>query len=121
MADTLRIGHEGEEAATEFLRREGYLIVERNWRNGKLEIDIVAERCEELHFVEVKTRRADGLTTPEDAITPHKVKTLVRAINSYVEQHGVECDVVLDLLAVDQMPDGSYECRMVPDIANLNW
>jgi len=66
-ADT---GRRGEQAAVDYLRRAGFAILERNWRSGRYELDIVARRWDELHFIEVKTRRAGGLTTPEEAITP---------------------------------------------------
>lgn len=122
MYEQHRIGAEGEDLAQDYLRSEGYLIVERNWRRGShIELDIIAERDGVLHFVEVKTRKAEGLTSPEEAITPKKVRALVRAINNYVSQHNIECDVVLDLIAIENNPDGSHELRFVPDIANLSW
>ena len=75
-ADT---GRRGEQAAVDYLRRAGFAILERNWRSGRYELDIVARRWDELHFIEVKTRRAGGLTTPEEAITPRKFASLRRA------------------------------------------
>ena len=78
-ADT---GRRGEQAAVDYLRRAGFAILERNWRSGRYELDIVARRWDELHFIEVKTRRAGGLTTPEEAITPRKFASLRRAAAS---------------------------------------
>ena len=54
--DTTLIGARGEEIATEWLRARGYMIVSRNWRDGRYEVDIIAQRGFSLHFVEVKTR-----------------------------------------------------------------
>lgn len=121
MTDTIRIGVEGEQAATEYLRRAGYLIVERNWRSHPHEIDIVASREGELHFVEVKTRKQGSLTTPEQAITPHKIKNLVAAVNHYVALNDIRAEVRLDLAAVETSESGEFEVRLVPNIDNLNW
>ena len=85
-ADT---GRRGEQAAVDYLRRVGFAILERNWRSGRYELDIVARRWDELHFIEVKTRRAGGLTTPEEAITPRKFASLRRAAEAYMAQHRV--------------------------------
>ena len=48
---TIDIGQRGETLATEWLRQRGYYIVERNWRIGHYEIDIIAERFDTLHFI----------------------------------------------------------------------
>lgn len=82
--DTAEIGRMGEEAAVAHLRRQGLRIVARNWREGHYELDIVAERWGVLHFVEVKTRRAEGLTTPEAAITEQKSRSLHRAATAFL-------------------------------------
>ena len=53
-------GRFGEDAAAEYLAGQGYAIVDRNWRCGRMEIDIVAQRGSRLAIVEVKTRTASG-------------------------------------------------------------
>lgn len=52
----------GEEAAARWLLDHGFTLLHRNWRQGHYELDIVAARKGTLHFIEVKTRRRDGLT-----------------------------------------------------------
>ena len=69
MTAAAETGQAGERAATEYLRRAGYDICARNWRQGRDELDIVALKEGVLHFVEVKTRRAGSLTPPEAAAT----------------------------------------------------
>ena len=49
------IGHLGEDATCEYLKKNGYKIVERNWRLGNIEIDVIAEDRRNIVFVEVKT------------------------------------------------------------------
>ena len=61
---TFDIGGRGEDIAMQWLRERGFLIVERNWRVGHYEIDIIAQRYDTLHFIEVKTRKVGGWQTP---------------------------------------------------------
>lgn len=117
-ADT---GRRGERAAVEHLRREGYTIRDVNWRSGRYELDIVAERRGVLHFVEVKTRRAGGLTPPEQAITPGKCRALRNAATHYLALAGEGYEVQFDLAAVDEMPDGRLCVRMVEHAVEYGW
>ena len=117
-ADT---GRRGEQAAVDYLRRAGFAILERNWRSGRYELDIVARRWDELHFIEVKTRRAGGLTAPEEAITPRKFASLRRAAEAYMAQHRVRLEPQFDLAAVDLFPDGSMNVRFTERAMECNW
>lgn len=114
-------GQMGERAATEYLRQAGFEICALNWRNGRYELDIVARKSGILHFVEVKTRRAGGLTTPEDAITPQKFRALTRAAEVYMACYGCREEVQFDLAAVDRMPDGRTDVRLIEQAMEYNW
>lgn len=121
MSFTLEIGAKAERAAVEWLRREGFLIMDTNWRSGRYEIDIVAQRGDTVHFVEVKCRRAGSLTTPEEAVTPSKARSLVRAANDYIAAHAIDTDCSIDLIAADMMPDGGFEIRYIPGAVQPRW
>lgn len=121
MSLTLEIGARAESAAVEWLRRKGFLIMDTNWRSGRYELDIVAQKGDTVHFVEVKCRRAGGLTTPEEAVTPSKAKSLMRAANDYISIHGLDVDCSIDLIAADMMPDGSFEIRYIPGAVQPRW
>ena len=56
LPETAKIGQMGEALATDFLRKKGFSILERNWRYRKSEIDIICKQDSVLVFVEVKTR-----------------------------------------------------------------
>ncbi|MCL4418532.1 YraN family protein [Patescibacteria group bacterium] len=73
----------GEEKACRFLQKEGYKIIERNFRIGYGEIDIIAIDKDCLVFVEVKTRTSDKFGTPLEAITPWKIKSLIKTAQLY--------------------------------------
>lgn len=121
ITEQANIGKLGEKAAMKWLRERGYLIRDLNWRNGRYELDIVAERWETIHFVEVKSRKAGGFTTPEQAMTRDKVAALMKAVRSYLAQHHVEGDWQIDLVAVDVYPDASVEIRLIERAVEFRW
>ena len=73
----------GEQAACRFLQKEGYRIIERNFRKGYGEIDITAINENSLVFIEVKTRTSDKFGDPLEAITPWKLETLIKTVYFY--------------------------------------
>ena len=77
----------GEDIATRYLTKKGYRIVERNFRKGYGEIDIIAidssNKPNVLVFVEVKTRTNSQFGTPFEAITSWKLRTLVKTSQYY--------------------------------------
>lgn len=105
----------------EHLRGAGYDIQALNWRIGRYELDIVATHAGVLHFVEVKTRRADGLLPPEAAMTHHKQQALTIAAKSYLTRTGWQGEVQFDLAAVDMLPDGTAQVRIIEQAIEYNW
>lgn len=109
MADTAKqqVGKLGEDKAAEFLVKQGYFIVARNYWRKYGEIDIVAKKGNELRFVEVKTvTRVTVLVgdeyEPEDNLHPWKRGRLRRIINTYLlaEQVPEEVDWYVDAISV---------------------
>ncbi len=83
-----KAGIRGEDLAAEYLRTCGYTILERNWRSGHLEIDIVGSAPDGLHFVEVKTLVAPFFISPEEKVGTAKQKKITEAAIRYVKEHG---------------------------------
>lgn len=81
-------GRKGEDAAEQYLRDCGLRVLARNWRQGRLELDIVCRERDTVVFVEVKTRKADSLTRPDEALSVRKRATLLRAANAWLAAHG---------------------------------
>jgi len=77
----------GEEFASNFLRKNGYKIIERNYRKGYGEIDVIATKNNTLIFIEVKTRISDNFGTPFEAITPWKLNSVVKTAQFYKKLH----------------------------------
>ena len=106
-----RVGRIGEDLADVFLVRNGYRIIERNYRNRLGEIDIVAEKEGIIHFVEVKTVSRETLPDgsfqindfePEDNVHFKKRKRFKRAIEMYLDDRNVTCETwyQADVIAV---------------------
>jgi putative endonuclease len=84
---TQQRGQAGEEAAANYLKKNGYKIVERNWRPGNRmrgEVDCIAWHGKALCFVEVKARTSYLKGAPQEAVTPAKQRQLSRLANAYV-------------------------------------
>ena len=81
--DKVAIGKYGEDLACEFLKSRGYKIIERNFRIRGGEIDVVAKDGITLVYVEVKTRSQYMFGTPEESVTPFKLRFLQRAAKFY--------------------------------------
>lgn len=109
-------GARGEAIATEYLRQNGYLICNRNWRSGHYEIDIVATKLGITHIIEVRTRKAGALLSPEKSITPAKTESIRRAATAYLQQMRIQGEIEFDLIAIDMFPDGSYDVRFINNI-----
>ncbi len=111
----------GEQAAVDYLRQQGFMIVERNWRAGKSEIDIIASRYDELHFVEVKTRKFGTMTAPEDALTEQKARAMRRAASAYMAQHRCMLEPRFSLVAIEMVGDRVESLRFVEDAIQYSW
>lgn len=99
-------GQLGEAAAGIYLEEAGYRIIARNWRCRTGEIDIVAERDDQLVFVEVRTRRAgDRFGTAEESIDYRKRRQVMETAQVYMHLHGLgEAKLRFDAIAI--MLDG---------------
>lgn len=90
MQDTkIEIGRRGEEAAVDFLKRRGYKIIEKNYKNKLGEIDIIAKDGDTLCFIEVKTRTNFKFGFPQEAITTFKQKKINKVALSYLKQYNL--------------------------------
>ncbi|MBE6264324.1 MAG: YraN family protein [Prevotella sp.] len=95
------LGKWGEEVAAEFLASNGYTILERDWKDGHRDIDIIARTADEtIVFVEVKTRTFDAIAKPEDAITKQKIKSIGKAANAYVKAYQLWNELRFDVITI---------------------
>lgn len=100
MASHNELGALGEQIACEYLIKQGYQILERNWSNGHKEIDIIAKDGDTIVIVEVKTRRSTYLVEPEATVDVYKQRHLIWAANSYVNRNQYDNDVRFDIISI---------------------
>lgn len=93
-------GKAGEEYAARQLKRMGYRIITRNYHSRFGEIDIIAEKCPYIVFVEVKTREAESLVTPLEAVTGKKQQKLAATASRYLAEHPTGMQPRFDVAAV---------------------
>ena len=117
----LSLGAEGERLAANYLLDSGFDLLHRNWRSNHHELDLVARKAGILHFVEVKSRSTGGLTTPEEALTPAKFRSLCAAARAYIAAYRLDMEVQFDLITVEFNPDGTHTLRYLPDAIAPRW
>ena len=100
MATHNELGKKGEDLAAEFLQKNSYNILERNWRFKKAEVDIIARKNDVLAIIEVKTRSTNHFGNPQDFVNPKKIKLLVEAVNEYVTTKDLDVEVRFDIIAI---------------------
>ena len=80
------LGREGEDISCRYLVEQGHVILDRNWRAGHLEIDIVSMDRVGIHFVEVKSRRTPGQADPAENVNAVKQRRIVAAAKGYIRR-----------------------------------
>ena len=104
MAEHNDLGKWGEQYVEAFLRRKGYIILERDWRHGRslCDIDLICKTADQttIVFVEVTTRSADDITLPEDAVTLNKMRRLGHSADNYVKMNNITEDLRFDIVAL---------------------
>ena len=101
----MSLGRRGEDVACGFLSGKGHPIVERNYRSGHLEIDIITLDKDGVHFVEVKSRVAPVAVSPEENVTAAKQKKVADAALRYLhtskdKRLSADLEVSFDVVAV---------------------
>lgn len=102
MARHNELGKWGEQYAADYLQSIGYDIIERDWRIGHRDIDIIARTGDgtTVVFVEVKTRTSDVVTKPDDAVDIKKIRNIGYAANNYIKTKGIVDEVRFDIISI---------------------
>lgn len=95
-----QFGKLGEDIAVSYLERKGYKILGRNYRFSKVELDVIAQKDNEVIFIEVKMRSSDQMAYPEQAVGKAKQHNIRRAAENYLLQNQIDLPVRFDIVAV---------------------
>ncbi len=111
------LGKNGEDIACRYLQSMGHTILERNWRCGHLEIDIISSDPEGIHFVEVKTRQKNVQAPPQENVDATKQKRLAKAALRYLHSAknlpGRDLECIFDIIAIT-IEGGSAKVEWIP-------
>lgn len=114
---TLPVGKHGEDLACEYLRKNGYEILERNYRIRGGEVDIIAKDGEYLVFVEVKARFSHEYGLPVESITSWKIKHLLKTAQFYLMKiNWGDGPYRLDFVSIDYVDSPSPKIELIKNI-----
>jgi putative endonuclease len=100
------VGARGENLAVDFLKKQGYKILRRNFRCREGEVDIIAQKGDCLVFVEVRTKKSSGFGTPEESVSYFKREKLISLANAYIQTlDNPPASWRIDVVAVELAPD----------------
>lgn len=121
MAESNDWGKQAETIAKEYLRAEGYIVREENWRIGNtVEIDIIAQKDHEMVFVEVKAR--SGRWNPAvEAVDEKKIRKIVTGADSYLKRQPHLFAYRFDIIAITGNPENykldHYQDAFLPPLS----
>lgn len=112
------LGRQGEDWAAQYLERQGFRIIERNWRCSHGEVDIVAWEGQTVVVCEVKTRRSTRCGHPVESVTPQKVNRLRGLTVAWLQEAKVRCrGIRIDVIGVVVTPEGDASVEHVRGVA----
>jgi len=117
---TVDLGRRGEDVALRFLEKRGLRLLDRNWRSGYREIDLVMEGDDGLHIVEVRSLAESG-NIPCESIDWKKQRMVMSAAARYVYEKRVQAEVHFDVVSVIFGRAGEVSVEYLPDAFAPRW
>jgi len=127
MSESGERGRRAEGLALEFLEERGLVLLDRNWRSGHRELDLVMKsfNCktgkELVHIVEVRSLSEPNLQMPFETIDKVKRRNLIRAAAGYVYKKRVLCETQFDVISILFCKDKSVRIEYFPDAFTPQW
>lgn len=100
MAHHNDLGKLGEDAAVRFLEGAGHVILERNFRCGRAEVDIISSFKNFTVFTEVKLRSSDDFGQPEEFVNSRKKSLIKKAADEYMHLHKLDTQIRFDIISI---------------------
>ena len=112
MAKHLILGQKGEDIAARYLEQHGYVILDRNWRCGHKELDLIVTKDNTVVFVEVKTRTSADYGDPQDFVNSLKIRRIVNSADAYVRFRCIDMDARFDIISI-VLEDGEFKIEHI--------
>lgn len=116
MLSKAEVGSGGERLAAQWLTKQGFTILKRNFRHGRYEVDIIAGRNAVLHFVEVKCRRSVTYGHPEESVNRKKLEHILRGGAGWLVRWAGYRRVQYDVLAITLQHPAPAEYILFEDV-----
>jgi len=100
MATHNELGKKGEDLAVDFLLKNNYNILARNYIYQKAEVDILAQKGETLAVVEVKTRTSSNFGDPQQFLKPKQIQRIIKAVDEFINTNNMNVEVRFDIIAI---------------------
>ena len=110
------LGKKGEDLAADWLTAKGYSILERNWRYGRYEVDIIASRKDILHIIEVKFRRSKTYGRPEESVSRRKLQCIMLGAAGWMVKFPDHKRIQYDVLSISLRGRSQPEYFMIEDV-----
>jgi len=96
-------GNRGEQLAKQYLVKKGFEILETNYHSAMGEIDIIARKCDTVHFIEVKYRTSEMFGSGREAVTASKQRTIHKLATRYLVANKLyyEVDISFDVIEIN--------------------
>ncbi|MFC1623769.1 YraN family protein [Candidatus Omnitrophota bacterium] len=117
----INTGKKGERLAQSFLRKEGYTIIERNYKTKAGEIDLIGKNKNFIAFIEVRSQNTKRFGLPEYSIDRKKQDRLSKAALLYIKKHRLEDrDCRFDIVGIEETDSGSPKIRLIKNAFDLD-
>jgi len=109
------LGNLSEDLAADFLKKNGFKIIKKNYRTKLGEIDIIAHRDGYIVFVEVKARKSQKYGLPQEAVTLAKQRVIRKVARAFLQEKGLQdVPVRFDVLAITFSADKKTHIEHIP-------
>ncbi len=102
--------------AAEWLIQKGYHIIERNWRHGRYEVDIISRLDDICHFVEVNTTSTPAYGHPEEKVNNKKIKNLMKSAAAWLHTNAPGKRVQYDILSITMNDREAPQFLLISDV-----
>lgn len=93
-------GRKGEDLALEYLEKNGFVIIEKNFRSRFGEIDLIVKDGQTIVFVEVKYRLSENYGSPKEAVTNEKIKKIIMTAQYFITKNNFNSLYRFDVVSI---------------------